>query len=111
MTFDAYQNGTEKTAIYPRSNELTAVVYTSLGLAGEAGEIANKVKKIIRDDNGKITDDRRDALVDEIGDCLWYLSELCSSLHVDLQSVAAGNLVKLQDRQRREKLTGSGDAR
>lgn len=98
-----YQRAAASTAIYPSSSSL---VYPALGLAGEAGEVANKVKKIIRDGTFDPDD-----LADEIGDCLWYIAALCRDLNIDLQTVANNNIKKLLDRQKRGKLTGSGDNR
>ena len=98
-----YQKAAASTAIYPMT---AAVVYPALGLAGEAGEVANKVKKIIRD--GKFD---RQAIADELGDCLWYIAALCRDLNIDMQTVADNNIKKLRDRQRRGKIAGSGDTR
>ena len=91
MTIDIsmieYSEFAEKTAIYPEEAE---IVYPALGLAGEAGEVANKVKKMIRDDRLD-----RDAIASELGDCLWYIAALCRDLNVDMASVARKNLDKL----------------
>ena len=98
-----YQRAAASTAIYPST---AAVTYPALGLAGEAGEVANKVKKIMRD--GVFN---REAIADEVGDCLWYIAALCRDLNVDMQDVAIKNLKKLRDRQRRGKIAGEGDKR
>lgn len=87
------------------------IVYPTLGLVNEAGEVAGKVKKIFRDRGGAVTDTDRDALALELGDVLWYLSELCSRLGIELEEVAALNIEKLRGRTARGTLTGSGDAR
>lgn len=108
MSLVNYQLEARSTAIYPPS---TKVIYPALGLAGEAGEVCNKVKKIIRDDGGKLTDDKKEQLIDEVGDCLWYLANLATDLGVTLEEVARRNLSKLQSRQERGTLTGSGDNR
>lgn len=108
MNLYIYQRMAAKTAIYPTK---FSVFYPALGLAGEAGEIANKVKKIIRDNQGIVTDDARQSLTDEIGDCLWYMAVLCTDLGIDLDKVAETNLEKLGDRQARGKLHGDGDNR
>ena len=84
MTLSSYQRAASSTAIYPTQH---AIIYPALGLAGEAGEVANKVKKIIRD--GKLD---KAALKGEIGDCLWYLANLCRDLNIDLGDVAKANL-------------------
>jgi len=103
MTLSSYQKVAASTAIYPTQH---AITYPALGLAGEAGEVANKVKKIIRD--GKLD---KSALGAEIGDCLWYISALCRDLNLDLGEIAKANLEKLQDRKARGTLKGSGDKR
>ena len=103
MTLSSYQRAASSTAIYPTQH---AITYPALGLAGEAGEVANKVKKIIRD--GKLD---KAALKGEIGDCLWYIAALCRDLNIDLGDVAKANLEKLQDRKARGTLKGSGDTR
>jgi NTP pyrophosphatase (non-canonical NTP hydrolase) len=103
MTLSSYQKVAASTAIYPTQH---AITYPALGLAGEAGEVANKVKKIIRD--GKLD---KSALGAEIGDCLWYIAALCRDLNLDLGEIAKANLEKLQDRKARGTLKGSGDKR
>ena len=101
--FDYYQDAAANTAIYKTEHQ---VLYPALGLAAEAGEVANKVKKILRD--GKFD---RDGIADEIGDCLWYIAALCRDLNVNMGEVAKNNLDKLQDRKNRGTLQGSGDKR
>lgn len=109
MNLHDYQQQSWKTAIYPdRGNN---IVYPALGLAGEAGEVANKVKKIVRDHGGRLTPEIKEALIGELGDVLWYVAGLATELDVDLDMVAADNLAKLQSRQARGKLGGSGDQR
>ena len=103
MTLSSYQKAASGTAIYPTQH---AITYPALGLAGEAGEVANKVKKIIRD--GKLD---KPALVAEIGDCLWYIAALCRDLNVDMEDVAKANLEKLYNRKQLGTLQGSGDNR
>tara|TARA_R100000700_G_C3124393_1_gene112106 strand:- start:189 stop:551 length:363 start_codon:yes stop_codon:yes gene_type:complete len=98
-----YQEMAASTAIYKPEHKVT---YPALGLAAEAGEVANKVKKIMRD--GKFD---RDAIADEIGDCLWYIAALCRDISVDMSDVAKRNLNKLNDRKERGTLQGSGDKR
>ena len=110
LTMNGYQNKAQKTAVYPRENNMD-LFYTVLGLAGEAGEIANKVKKIIRDDGGILQPGVRDALKDELGDVLWYIAGVARALSADLNEVAILNLVKLQSRKNRGKIGGSGDTR
>ena len=98
-----YQRAAASTAIYPST---AAVVYPALGLAGEAGEVANKVKKIIRDGTFN-----RESIADELGDCLWYIAALCRDLNVDMSDLAMNNLKKLYDRQKRGVISGNGDKR
>ena len=100
---DDYQKNAAETAIYSSKH---AVIYPALGLAAEAGEVANKVKKILRDG-----DFDRKAIADEIGDCLWYIAALCRDLNISMNDVAKTNLFKLQDRQKRGVISGSGDNR
>ena len=109
MTFEEYQTDAVKTAIYPRQY---AIIYPALGVTGEAGEIAEKVKKMIRDDHIDPI-----LLHKEIGDVLWYLAALCGDLQevfgmqYSLENAAKGNIAKLQDRANRGKIGGSGDVR
>ncbi|QBP33302.1 nucleotide pyrophosphohydrolase [Gordonia phage BrutonGaster] len=112
MEFNDYQNATAATAIYPGAGEgtLAALAYVGLGL-GESGEIQGKLKKIIRDDAGQITDEKRDAIKKEMGDTLWYLARLAAELDLSLNDVADANLDKLLDRKDRGVLQGSGDER
>ena len=103
MDMDDYQKNAADTAIYSSKH---AVIYPALGLAAEAGEVANKVKKILRDG-----DFDRKAIADEIGDCLWYIAALCRDLEIDMAEVALKNLSKLKSRQERGTIQGSGDNR
>jgi NTP pyrophosphatase (non-canonical NTP hydrolase) len=103
-----YQRLSRRTAEYPREAWLA---YPALGLAGEAGEVAEHAKKAIRDDDGEIEDARREAMGKELGDVLWYVAQLASELGLDLDEIATGNLEKLLSRQRRGVLSGSGDDR
>ena len=108
MTFDEYQKAARLTAIYPAEQ---GVVYPALGLASEAGEVAGKVKKAIRDDQGRMTDERREKIKHELGDVLWYVAQLATDLNLSLDEVAAENITKLKSRQDRDSLQGSGDDR
>ena len=111
--FNEYQDRTSGTAIYRLTcpDETSRIIYLALGLSGESAEVANKVKKIIRDDNGKITDDRKKQISEEIGDIMWYAARLAAELGYDLSDVASGNLSKLESRSERGVLGGSGDSR
>jgi NTP pyrophosphatase (non-canonical NTP hydrolase) len=108
MDLSEYQRQSRRTAEYPREAWLA---YPALGLAGEAGEVAEHAKKAIRDDAGKVTDERRAKLAKELGDVLWYVAQLASELGLDLDEIAKGNLEKLLSRQARGVLSGSGDER
>lgn len=87
------------------------IVYPTLGLANEAGEVAGKVKKIFRDRDGKISEQEREALKSELGDVLWYLAQICTELDITLEEVAEANLEKLFSRKERNQIGGSGDNR
>jgi NTP pyrophosphatase (non-canonical NTP hydrolase) len=87
------------------------IVYPTLGLANEAGELAGKVKKIFRDKGGIISEEDRQALKYELGDVLWYLAQIATELDLDLQDVAEANLEKLFSRLARGKIQGEGDYR
>jgi NTP pyrophosphatase (non-canonical NTP hydrolase) len=108
MQLSEYQRLSRRTAEYPRDAWLT---YPSLGLAGEAGEVAEHAKKTIRDDGGTVTDERRLAMAGELGDVLWYVAQLASELGLELEDIARANLEKLSSRQQRGVLSGSGDDR
>lgn len=108
MQANEYQKWSEKTAIYPKDE---GIVYTSLGLTGEAGEIANVVKKMIRDDGGWLLQERKDKLVYELGDVLWYCARLATELNISLEDVMQLNHDKLEDRLARGVIKGSGDNR
>ncbi|MEK7108075.1 MAG: nucleoside triphosphate pyrophosphohydrolase family protein [Patescibacteria group bacterium] len=109
MTLNEYQEKARTTAIYP--NQGNNWVYATLGLVGEAGEVAEKMKKAIRDDGGVITPERKEMIVKELGDVLWYIAILAVELGVDLDTIATANLEKLFSRKDRGVLTGSGDER
>lgn len=108
MTLNEYQRGALKTALYPRGH---AIIYPTLGLNGEAGEVAEKVKKTIRDNGGEFTEEARKAIAMELGDVMWYAATLANDLGFTLEEVAAMNLEKLRSRARRNCLGGSGDNR
>jgi NTP pyrophosphatase (non-canonical NTP hydrolase) len=108
LSFAAYQTQARTTAIYPPE---TGLLYVALGLCGETGEVAEKIKKMLRDDGGHLGDDRRTAIAAELGDVLWYAANLATELGLDLGAIAQGNLDKLASRQARNQLHGSGDRR
>lgn len=99
MKFEEYQSEASQTALYP--NRLNNLGYPTLGLAGEAGEVANIVKKIQRDHGGVITDEIRGKLKDELGDVLWYISACADELGLTLAEIAEYNVNKLAERHRR----------
>ncbi len=109
MNFKEYQKQSRRTALYPNQDD--NYIYPTLGLTGEAGEVAEKIKKIIRDKEGVISEEDRQAISKELGDVLWYVSQLASELKLDLTDVAQGNLDKLQSRLDRGVLAGDGDNR
>jgi len=109
MTFQEYQDEARKTAIYP--NKDNNFIYPTLGLAGEAGEVAEKIKKVIRDGNGIVTEEKKVEITKELGDVLWYVANLAKELGISMDEVAQKNIEKLQSRQQRGELHGSGDNR
>jgi NTP pyrophosphatase (non-canonical NTP hydrolase) len=108
VTMDGYQTEVMKNKIYGYGN---AINYPILGLLGEAGEIANKYKKVLRDDNGVLSPEKRQDLIDELGDVLWYVAALADDLEINLGDVASRNYQKLKSRRERGKIQGSGDNR
>ncbi len=115
ISFEEYEQEAAKTAIYPGAGSVPGLTYAALGLSGESGEVAEKVKKLLRDGNGvsdgKYTPDFVKALEKELGDVLWYLAAISREVGTSLASVADGNLRKLRDRAERQVLSGSGDNR
>lgn len=109
MTLQEYQEKSRTTALYVSIQE--AYVYPVLGLVSEAGEVAGKVKKVFRDDGGIMSLDTRESIQKELGDVLWYLSQVATELGMSLETIAVQNLARLQDRQARGVLGGSGDNR
>jgi NTP pyrophosphatase (non-canonical NTP hydrolase) len=106
MTFEEYQKKSRETAIYP--NKDSNFIYPTLGLSGEAGEVAEKVKKILRDKKGKVDDGTRTELEKELGDVLWYVAQLATEFGLTLENVAAHNIEKLFSRKDRGALHGDG---
>jgi NTP pyrophosphatase (non-canonical NTP hydrolase) len=110
MDFSNYQFRAGKTAKYP-NNPALGIIYTALGLASEAGEVAGKVKKMIRDEDNELTPERKQQILDEVGDVLWYCAMLATELNSSLAEVAINNIRKLEDRNQRGVIQGSGDKR
>jgi len=109
MNFNDYQQKSRATAQYPAIGH--PVIYPTLGLVNEAGEVAGKIKKIFRDRQGVISEAEREALKAELGDVLWYIAQVCTELNLPMDEVAQANLEKLLDRQARGKIRGDGDNR
>lgn len=112
LTLSEYQKQAFTVAMYPEhgTGSVLALAYAGLGL-GEVGEIQGKLKKVIRDAGGQVTPERKEAIVAEIGDALWYLAALSTELGVSLDDVGKRNLDKLFGRQERGTIQGSGDNR
>lgn len=109
MNFEEYREKSRKTAAYPDAGN--NYVYPTLGLAGEAGEVAEKIKKVIRDKGGQINDETREEIKKELGDVLWYVAQLATELGLSLDDIAEHNIKKLYDRMERGVLQGDGDNR
>ena len=115
MDLDEYQEAAEITAIYPHRGQAMGLVYTGLKLSGEAAEVGQLIGKAIRDtdfaETGKLKPEVRQKIAAELGDVLWYVSEIASQINYYLSEVAQINLEKLQSRKERGTLQGSGDDR
>lgn len=109
MNLNEYQEKARETALYPDAGK--NFVYPTLGLVGEAGEVAEKIKKVIRNDGGVMSDERRGEIKKELGDVLWYLAQLSTELGYTLEEVAQGNIEKLASRKERGVLHSEGDNR
>ncbi|MFH0804601.1 MAG: nucleoside triphosphate pyrophosphohydrolase family protein [Patescibacteria group bacterium] len=109
MDLNEYQSRARATALYPDVG--SNYIYPVLGLVGEAGELANKVKKISRDHGGVLDDGQKQAIAEELGDTLWYVANLAAELGILLDTVASRNLEKLSSRKHRGTLHGVGDNR
>jgi len=107
--FDKYQKFTSSTAVYPKQGK--NFIYPLIGLQGEVGEVSEKVKKVIHDDKGKLTEEKRLEIVKELGDVVWYISQLSTEFKVKFSDVIKGNIEKLSSRKTRGKIHGSGDNR
>lgn len=109
MDFNEYQRMAWETAIYPKKG--SNIYYPALGLAGETGEVCEKIKKIMRDDNGVISPEKKELLKKELGDIFWYIAALSTEVGLTLEDVAQTNIDKLYSRKERGTLHGSGDNR
>ena len=99
MKFEEYQEKAKETAVYPNLDPKW--IYPALGLSGESGEVIEKLKKILRDDNGKISNEKLDSIKKELGDVLWYISALATELGLSLEEIAKDNVKKVQSRKER----------
>lgn len=108
MKLNEYQDGALTTAVYPESMR---IIYPALGLAGESGEVADKVKKVLRDNECNFTEDKKREIALELGDVLWYVATLAEDIGYCLEDIAALNLAKLSSRKQRGMIGGSGDNR
>lgn len=109
LSFKEYQEKSRMTAVYPDIGN--NFIYPTLGVVGESGEVAEKVKKILRDKNGIVSEEDKRELSKELGDVLWYIANLATELKLSLCDIASRNLEKLSSRQKRGKLHGEGDNR
>ena len=113
MDFNEYQKKAAKYDLAKQTTDLKSVGFIEkvLGLTGEAGETADKIKKILRDKNGVLSDEDRDLVLKELGDTLWYIASIARYLDAPLSEVAERNIDKLESRYQRNKLHGEGDKR
>ncbi|MBQ1387873.1 nucleoside triphosphate pyrophosphohydrolase family protein [Candidatus Saccharibacteria bacterium] len=113
MSLDKYQKRAAEFDLFETTVDLKSPGFLEkvLGLAGEAGEAADKVKKVIRDKGGYASDEDRQAIAKELGDVLWYLANVARYLNIPLSEIAEGNIDKLSSRKKRNKLHGEGDDR
>lgn len=109
MDLNTFQALASATADYPRVG--ANLTYPILGLVSEAGEVAGAAKRIDRDDGGVLTQERRNEIAAELGDTLWYLSQVAYELEIPLEDIATGVLAKLSDRAARGVIHGKGDKR
>ena len=107
--FDTYQKFCKSTAVYPKIGK--SFVYPLIGLQGEVGEVSEKIKKLFRDDRGKLTKEKRLEIGKELGDVLWYLAQLSTELGLKFSDVVSMNVEKLYSRKERNVLHGGGDNR
>lgn len=108
MEINKYQKMALETAIYPKEQK---IIYPTLGLTGEAGEVADKVKKVLRDNHGIFTEEKRKEIAKELGDVAWYLAVCANDLGYTLEEICQMNYDKLKSRQQRGVIHGSGDNR
>lgn len=108
MEVNNYQKMALETAIYPKEQK---IIYPTLGLTGEAGEVADKVKKVLRDNHGEFTEEKRKEIAKELGDVAWYLAVCAHDIGYTLEEICQMNYDKLKSRQQRGVIHGNGDNR
>lgn len=108
LTFNNYQEAAYKTAIYPQELK---ILYPVIGLAGETGEVAEKIKKVLRDNNGIFSEEKKMEIAKELGDVLWYLSSIATDMGYSLDEIARMNLQKISARKENDHIHGEGDNR
>ena len=113
MDFDDYQLKAAKYDLSEKTPDLKAIGFIEkvLGLTGEAGETADKIKKILRDKDGVVSEEDKDLIAKELGDTLWYIAAIARYLDLPLSGIAEGNIAKLENRFQRNKIHGEGDKR
>lgn len=108
LTFNSYQEAASKTAIYPQNLK---ILYPLIGLAGETGEVAEKIKKVLRDNNGIFSEEKKKEIAKELGDVLWYLSSIATDMDYSLDEIVRMNLQKISARKENNLIHGDGDNR
>ena len=111
MEFNEYQKRASTTADFTGRPGEYPLMYSCMGLAGETGEVIEKVKKVMRNNGGKMTEEQREAIKQEIGDVLWYLSQVARFCDIAFDDAAKANVEKLADRRARGVIRSEGDAR
>ena len=111
MDFNEYQKKSRKHAFYPNQNTPESFRYLIYGVTGEAGELAEHFKHALRDENDEISSERRDKIIKELSDILWYLANICTELGVDFNQIPKTGLEKIEERVKRGTLSGEGDSR
>lgn len=111
MNFNEYEKLASRTATFEGKVGEYKLMYLCLGLAGETGEVIEKIKKVIRNDEGTISAEKREAIKQELGDVLWYLAQLARVCDLPFDDVAQANIEKLADRHKRGVIRSEGDTR
>ena len=111
MEFNEYQKLASRTAVFSGKQAEFPLAYVALGLAGESGELIEKIKKVLRNHDGIVSEEKREAIKLEIGDCLWYLSQIARMCDISFDDAAKANVAKLSDRAERGVIKSEGDAR